>query len=58
MPTTPLNRRSFPAPASAPAGATALPPVLLLHGFAASGDEDFTSDNFALAKTAPRWIRE
>lgn len=35
MPTTTLARRSFSAPAST------LPPVVLLHGFAASGDEDF-----------------
>ncbi|WP_295124666.1 alpha/beta fold hydrolase [uncultured Leifsonia sp.] len=52
MPTTPLNRRSFPAPASAPAGATALPPVLLLHGFAASGDEDFIATGWPEALAA------
>jgi pimeloyl-ACP methyl ester carboxylesterase len=52
MPTTTLNRHSFPAPASAPAGATALPPVLLLHGFAASGDEDFISTGWPEALAA------
>ena len=43
MPTTTLAHRSFSAPASAAASASAsaLPPVVLLHGFAASGDEDF-----------------
>lgn len=52
MPTTPLNRRSFPTPASAPAGATVLPPVLLLHGFAASGDEDFIATGWPEALAA------
>ncbi|MBO1741228.1 alpha/beta fold hydrolase [Leifsonia sp. TF02-11] len=37
MPTTTLARQSFPAPSST------LPPVVLLHGFAASGEEDFVA---------------
>lgn len=54
MPTTTLNRHSFPAPADARAGATALPPVLLLHGFAGSGDEDFVSTGWPEALAAAR----
>lgn len=41
MPTTTLARQAFPA--SAPERGVGLPAVLLLHGFAASGDVDFVA---------------
>ncbi|MCI0157609.1 alpha/beta fold hydrolase [Leifsonia shinshuensis] len=46
MPTTTLARRSFPA------GSSALPPVVLLHGFAADSDEDFVATGWPDALVA------